>query len=99
MPLTRITTSTTTQIKLGAGYIKQLSVANAGTTWTLQINDGPSLGPGSGGTGAGNTFYALFGGTPATMTTGLLNIQPIYFSNGCQIVTAGTAGELDVDWF
>lgn len=97
MPITRITTSATTQLKNGPGRINAISCPNAGTTWALTINDGPTLGPGSGGTGAGNAFLPI--GGAAVLTTGIVVIYPIFFNGGCQIVTSGASpGELDIDW-
>jgi hypothetical protein len=92
MPITKITTSATFQLKDKAGYIRNLSCSNAGTSWTLQLFDGPD--------GLGNADLPMYGGTsPGTITTGLLTIQPIYFSKGIKVVTAGASpGELDVDW-
>lgn len=90
MAIFRITTSGTFNLKLSApGYIRSMSCPVAGTSWTLQINDGPNS--------AGNVS-ALYGATPATVTTGLGLLAPLYFNNGLQIVTSGaTPGELDID--
>ena len=89
MAIFRVTTSTTTNFKNSLpGYIRAISCPQAGTTWTLQINDGPDS--------AGNVV-ALYGATPATVTTGLGLLSPLYFTHGVQIVTSGTAGELDLD--
>lgn len=88
MAVTKITSSATFNIKQGTGRVRRLSCPNAGTSWTLTINDGPDS--------AGNT-QPLFGTT--TLTTGLgIPFEPIIFTNGLQVVTSGTAGELDVDW-
>jgi hypothetical protein len=92
MPITKITTSGTFQLKDKAGYVRALSVPNAGTTWTLQMFDGPD--------GLGNADMTVFGGTsPGTLATSTAVLSPIYFSKGIKIVTAGASpGELDVDW-
>jgi hypothetical protein len=91
MPITAITTNGTTQIKSDTGYIRNLSVPNAGSAWTLQIKAGPK---------PDGTFQTVFGSVAGgTITTGLITIQPIYCPWGIQIVTAGTTpGELDIDW-
>jgi hypothetical protein len=86
MAVTVIVNAGTFNIKQGTGVVRGLSCPVAGQT--LQINDGP--------TSAG-TVRALYGATPATITTGLVLFDPIVFTNGLQIVTTGT-GELDVDW-
>ena len=75
MPITKIITSTTTQVKVGAGYIRNISVPNAGTNWTMQLFDGPSGTVNNAGTL--NPDIGNFGGTSAgTLTTGTLTIQP-----------------------
>lgn len=86
----KITTSGTFNLKLhSAGYIRSISCPNAGTTWTLQINDGPNP--------AGNVV-ALYGATPVAITTNIGLLSPLYFSNGCQIVMAGASpGEVEFD--
>jgi len=89
MPITKITTSTTTQIKTSAGYIQAISVPQAGTSWTLQLNDGPNP--------AGNVT-TIYGATPATITTSLGVLAPLYFTQGLQVVTSGTAGEIEIEW-
>jgi hypothetical protein len=90
MPFTKITSSTTTQIKTMAGYIDSLSCSSAGTSWTLQIFDGPD---------PNNADIAVYGGSTAgTITTGIAVFAPLYCSKGIKIVTSGTAGELDVQW-
>ncbi len=90
MALFRVTTSGTFNFKNSLpGYIRSISVPVAGTSWTLQINDGPDS--------SGNT-PALYGATPATVATGLGLLAPLYFNHGVQIVTSGaTPGELDLD--
>ena len=53
-------------------------------------------GPGSGIGG----FLPLVGGTtPVTLAAGTTLARPLYFANGLQVVTSGTAGELDIDWY
>lgn len=87
MAITRITSSGTFNIKNSLpGYIRSISCPNAGTSWTLTINDGPDSG--------GNTS-TLYG--TGTLTTGIALLAPLYFSHGVQIVTSGTPGELDLD--
>lgn len=88
MAVTRIVSSATFNIKQGTGRVRRLSSPNAGTSWTLQINDGPDS--------AGNT-QTLFG--TGTITTGIaILFEPIVFRDGLQVITSGTAGELDIDW-
>ena len=94
MPVTKVIANGTFLVKQGAGYIRNLSVSNAGTTWTLQLFDGPDA--------AGNADQTVFGGTTAAaITTGLAVINPLYFSKGIKAVLAGgaPAGELDIDWY
>jgi hypothetical protein len=94
MPVTTIANKATNQLKVGSGYIRSIMVISPGTTWTLQLADGP--------VGNTNTAPIVYGATalaiPATIGNNLLT-QPIFFSNGIQVITAGTtAGEMDVDW-
>ena len=90
MAITKITANGTVNAKLSApGYIRSISCPQAGSAWTLQINDGPDQ---------NGNVVALYGATPGTITTGLALFEPVYFSHGVQIVTAGTTpGELDID--
>ena len=90
MAMFRVTTSGTFNLKLSsAGFIRAISCPAAGTTWLLTINDGPN---------PAGTVTALYGATPATVTTGLVLLAPLYFNTGLQIVTSGaTPGELDID--
>jgi hypothetical protein len=88
MAIFRITSSGTFNLKQGAGFIRSISVPAAGTSWTLQINDGPRT------DGTTNTLY---GATPGAITVNLGLLTPLNFGYGCQIVTSGTAGELDID--
>lgn len=92
MAFTKITTNGTFNLKSMPGYIRGLSVPNAGTSWTLQLFD-------VGANPAGNS-QPVFGGTSAgAITTNLGLLEPLFFGNGIQVVTAGTTpGELDVDW-
>lgn len=90
MPTTKVITSATIQIKTSSGYIDSLSVPAAGTSWTLQLFDGPDQ---------NNADIPVYGGTTAgTITTGLVINAPLYFSKGIKVVTSGTAGELDIQW-
>src|SRR5947209_19324011 len=93
MPTTVIANKSTTQIKSGAGVLQAIVIANAGTSWTVQVNDGPNL--------SGNVT-AILGATPFTVPaigTDMLP-APIPFSYGLQIVTAGTtAGEMTLVWY
>jgi hypothetical protein len=93
MPVTKITANGTYQLKTDPGYVTSLSVPNAGTAWTLQIFDAPGrLNP--------TASYTLFGGAAGgTLTTGTALLAPLYFGNGLQLILAGTAGELDVQWY
>lgn len=85
MAYQKITTSGTFFIKDGATYIRNFSCPNAGTGWTLTLND---IGP------AGTITQV----TTFPISVGLALNSPMYFPHGLQIVTAGTAGELDVDY-
>jgi len=93
MPSTVKADKSTTQVKVGAGVLQAIIISNAGTSWTLQCNDGPNL--------SGN-FTAILGATPLTVPavgTDLLP-APIPFSYGLQVVTAGTtAGEVEIVWY
>jgi hypothetical protein len=88
MAISVLTAAATYNLKQGTGVVRGLSCPVAGT-FTLQINDGP--------TSAG-TVRALYGATPATLTTGVLLFDPIIFTNGLQVVIGGAGGELDIDW-
>lgn len=90
MAITKITTSGTFNLKNGAGYCRSLSVSGAGTTWTIQFNDGPDPYKGN--------VTTLFGATPVTITSGMFLQSPLYFTNGFQVVTSGaTPGEIELD--
>jgi hypothetical protein len=92
MPVTVISTSTTTQIKNGSGYLSSIEIAAAGTSWTLQIKDGPDV---------NGNFKTILGASALTVPAVGTNLipAPVFFSNGLQFVTAGaTPGELDVAW-
>jgi hypothetical protein len=91
MPITAITTSATFQLKTSAGYIQAIIVAAPGTTWTLKIQDGPDV---------NGNFTPVLGGTTAlTMTAGAIPITwPLQCSKGIQVITSGTAGEVDIEW-
>ena len=84
MAYTKITTSGTFFLKDGPSYIRNFSCPNAGTGWTMTLND---IGP------AGTTALV----TSFPISVGLSLNSPMFFSHGLQIVTSGTAGELDVD--
>ena len=89
MAIFRVTSSGTFNFKNSLpGFIRSISCPAAGTSWTLQINDGPDP--------SGNTF-TLYGATPATVTVNIGLLAPLNFGHGVQIVTSGTAGELDFD--
>ncbi len=93
MPVTTIANKATTQVKTGAGILEQIVIANAGTSWTLQLNDGPSL--------TAAAFTPLIGATAMTIPAvgTMLLTRPMPFSYGLQIVTAGTtAGEIELQW-
>jgi hypothetical protein len=92
MPITKITTSGTFNLKSMAGYITAISVPAAGTSWTLQMFD---VGPNP----ASDTQPVYGGSTAGTITVNLGIINPIYFGNGIQVVTAGASpGEIDIQW-
>lgn len=90
MAIFKITTSATFNLKLSsAGFIRAISCPNAGTSWTIQINDGPNP--------AGNVT-TIYAGTPVNITTNLGLLAPLYFTNGCQVVMAGASpGEVEFD--
>jgi hypothetical protein len=92
MPITKITTSGTFNLKSMAGYVTALSVPNAGTSWTLQMFD---VGP-----NPPSDSQPVYGGAAGgTITVNLGIINPIYFGNGIQIITAGASpGEIDIQW-
>jgi len=91
VPMTSISTSGTFQLKDKAGYIQSIFCSNQGTSWTLQIFDGPDQ--------FGNT-KALLGGTkPFSISTGGFTFGvPMYCTFGIQVVTSGTSGEIDIEW-
>ena len=92
MPLTIIANKATTQIKTGSGTLQAILISNAGTAWTLQINDGPN---------STNGFTAMVGSTAFTVPAVGTNLIPVplTFTNGLQVVTAGTtAGEMTFVW-
>lgn len=92
MPVTVIANKATTQIKNGAGLLQAVIIANAGTSWTMQLNDGPNQ---------AGSVVAILGATPLTVPAVGTNLlpQPLPFTNGLQIVTAGTtAGEMSLVW-
>lgn len=94
MPVSVIANKATTQLKFGAGVLQQIIIAGAGSAWTLQVNDGPI--------GATNSVNPIIGTTPITVPAvgTLLLPTPMPFTNGLQIVTAGTtAGELEIQWY
>lgn len=93
MPYAKITANGTYQLKTDPGYIVGLSVPNAGTSWTLQMLDAP-------GRLNASASYTVYGGAAGgTLTTGTALLAPLYFANGIQLVLAGTAGELDVQYY
>ena len=91
--VTAITSSTTTQAKIGPGYLNGILIAAAGTSWTVQVKDGPD---------ASGNFKTILGASAVTVPavgTDLIP-SPVYFGQGLQIITAGaTPGELDVAWY
>jgi len=94
MPITKITTNATTQIKSGLpGKLLGIFVSSPGTTWTIQVNDGPN--PPAPWCQCSARLRSPF--PPLAL---LFPGIPMDFSNGLQIVTAGgaAAGELEVAW-
>lgn len=95
MPVTKISANGTTQLKgpAQAGTLLGIYVTAPGTTWTIQVNDGPNQ---------AGAVQPLLGATPqpvpAAGTT--FPLTPLNFSNGLQIVMAGgaPAGEIEVSW-
>lgn len=85
----RITTSTTTAVVAADAYLSSVNVtvSNAGTTWTIKVQDKsatPRIGYINDGTGVViGTKYQNF-------------TDPIPMFGGIDIVTAGTAGVMDV---
>jgi len=94
MAVTKLTANGTYQLKDQPGYIVSLQVPNAGTSWTLQLFDGPGLN----NTSTSNPVYGgAAGGTLATSTS---LAAPLYFGNGIKVVLAGSAaGEIDIQWY
>lgn len=92
MPITKIITSGTFNLKSMAGYVNAISVPNAGTGWTLQMFD-------VGANPASNSQTVFGGAAGGAITTNLGILNPIYFGNGIQIITAGASpGEMDIQW-
>lgn len=94
MPTTKITTSTTTQIKAAGlpGKLLGIFISAPGTTWTIQVNDGPN---------PAGAVVPMLGATPFTIPAVATSFPsfPMDFSNGLQVVTAGaTPGEIEVVW-
>jgi hypothetical protein len=85
MAYLKITTSATIFLKDGASYIRNFSCPNAGTGWTATLND-----IGQNGVVTQVTTFPI--------SVGLALNAPMFFPHGLQIVTAGTPGELDVDY-
>ena len=93
---TVISSKTTTTIKQGVGVIEGILVSGPGTSWTIQVFDSNDATTPSNG-------RAIFGATAVTVpaAASFINFGPrgTNFSQGLQIVTAGTtAGELTVFW-
>lgn len=85
-----VTTSATTAVTAKSAYVNSVVItcSNAGTGWTLQIKDGD-----------GNVLIPLF--ALAVPTDGLPNVDRSFeeaqrMRNGINIITAGTAGVVDV---
>ena len=91
MPVTIISSATTTQVKRGNGTLYGIVVVSTGTNFSLQVKDGPDAN--------GNTVTLLGASavTPTVVGSNLIPV-PIPFVNGLQIVTTNTAGEFDVIW-
>ena len=88
MPTKSITTAGTLNLKQGTGRIYSIFCVSAGTSFTIQLKDGPDS--------AGNTQVKY--GTAAmqgSANTYLLNPnqEPVIFRDGVQVVTGGTPGE------
>lgn len=82
----------TNLVKGSAGFLQGFTVANAGTTWTLQIFDSANT-----GTPANPIYGATAITVPSAGTQVVLNV---HFSNGLIFLTAGTtAGELVVEYY
>ena len=95
MPVTIIKTSATTQIKTGPGTLEQIIITAQGTTWNMQILDGPTM--------PQNTFTPLIGSTTTTLVVpavGTVFLRgSLTFTNGLQIVTTGASpGEVSIVW-
>jgi len=81
----------TTQIKLGGGVLRSITVDIVGTG-TIQLKDGPDS--------AGN-FQALLGAAAITPTAvgPLFNPgRPLSFRDGLQIVTGGAGSEYEIQF-
>ena len=94
MQYTNIANKATNVIKVGAGFLQGVTVAGAGTSWTMQIFDSSDAGTPSNGS-------AIFGATAVTVPTANTQIVlNVHFTKGLIVVTGGTtAGELVVEWY
>jgi hypothetical protein len=92
MPVSVITTSTTTLCKQGPGYLNDILITAPGTTWGLRILDGPDS--------SGN-FKPIMGSTAFTIPAigTILLPSPVYFGQGLTLITSGaTPGEIEAVW-
>lgn len=94
MATTLINANATTQVKLGGGMLRGITVTNPGATWAFQVKDGPD---------PNGNFQTLLG--VAAVAPGLAGsryvdpIAPLSFVNGLQVITSGTTpGELEVQY-
>jgi hypothetical protein len=73
--------------------LQQITSQSVGTGFAVKVNDGPDP--------AGNVKSLLFSAAavPIPAAGGNMLGNPIFFSNGLQIVSSGTPGEFDVQWY
>jgi hypothetical protein len=88
MAYVKFTASGTYFLKDGAGYIRNISCSNAGTSATFVFNDISSAG----------TTAIIGGSTAFPISLGIALNSPVFFPHGIQVVLGGTIGELDIDF-
>lgn len=83
----------TVQVKLGGGRVYSLVGVSVGTSYTIQLKDGPDP------NGNSKTIFGEGAAVPAVAGLQYLNnYQPITFINGLQAVVTGTPGEFDLEF-
>lgn len=93
MPTTVINSAGTFNLKSGSGYLQQITSQAVGTGFAVKVNDGPDQ--------AGNVKPLLFSAAavPIPAAGGNMLATPIFFGTGLQIVSSGTPGEFEVQWY